>query len=207
MGPKFSSAATPSSVRVTVEVSLPTGEPDPAEWIFVETAQARGTPVGRITAAWKAGQESRDRDLAIEDLVRPPSIGISNGCWLGVRGLVRKKAADSILKRERSTRLIAFPSQAEAEAWVLGFGLDGAVMPWRAVGVRCAGTLRIAESSGELEWMLLRLSTPGARREAAVVPVLRRCGGLLLAMAAEVFTAPASRQQIQVGASTDGRTD
>ena len=57
-------------------------------------------------------------------------------------------------------------------------------MPWRAVGQRRAGTLPIAATSPDPEWMLLRLGT----RQVAAVPVLRREGGLLLAIAARAIT-------------------
>ena len=151
MGPKPTPTAASSSaatVRVTVQVDLPAPSPEPAERIVVDPpAQllpavrdrlaarlssrcAKATPKDRIEAAWRAGQDSRYKDLAFEDLTRPPSLGISNGCWVGVRVdqtvwvVVRRRAADALLRKEPTTRLIAFPSQAEAEAWTLGFGLD-----------------------------------------------------------------------------------
>lgn len=152
MGPKFTPTAASSSaatVRVTVQVDLPpAAHPESAEWIVVEhparllpavrdrlaarlsSRSAKASPIDRIEAAWRAGYDSRDKNLAAEDVVRPPGLGISNSCWLGVRGdqtvwvVVRRRAADVLLRKEPTTRLVAFPSQAEAEAWVLGYGLD-----------------------------------------------------------------------------------
>eukprot|EP00439_Symbiodinium_sp_Y106_P086432 s508_g33.t1 len=60
-------------------------------------------------------------------------------------------------------------------------------MPWRALGVRRAPNVEIAEESNDPEWMLLRLPMKGGHREAAVVPVLRRPGGLMLAVSAKFF--------------------
>ena len=96
MGPKRVIAETSSgSVRVTVTVETPVApEPEPTEWDLIpelpvlEAALrdrlanrlsakcSRATPVQRITAAWQAGADSRGRDLAKEDLVRP---GLANG--------------------------------------------------------------------------------------------------------------------------------
>ena len=47
--------------------------------------------------------------------------------------------------------------------------------------------MEIAEESNDPEWMLLRLPMKGGHREAAVVPVLRRPGGLMLAVSAKFF--------------------
>ncbi|CAE7420973.1 unnamed protein product [Symbiodinium necroappetens] len=187
MGPKCTPTAASSSastVRVTVQVDLPAALPEAAEWVVVEhpprllpavrdrlaarlsSRSAKASPKDRIEAAWEAGYNSRDKDLAAEDVVRPPGLGISNSCWLGVRVdqtvwvVVRRRAA------------------AEAEAWVLGYGLD-----------QRSGTLPIAETSNDPEWLLLRLPGETSVREAAVVPILRRVGGLLLGMDSSFITA------------------
>ena len=69
-------------------------------------------------------------------------------------------------------------------------------MPWRAVGARRAGTLPIAETSAEPEWFLLRLPGEAGHREAAVVPILRRQGGLLLGMSIGLLT----QEELDAGA-------
>ncbi|CAE7360147.1 PROSC [Symbiodinium microadriaticum] len=56
-------------------------------------------------------------------------------------------------------------------------------MPWRVLGVRKATSLVVAEQ-GPPEWLLARLG----EREAAALPVLRRSGGLLLAISAGAIT-------------------
>ena len=61
-------------------------------------------------------------------------------------------------------------------------------MPWRAVGARRAGSLPIAETSADPEWLLLRFPGGDASREAAVVPILRRQGGLLIGVSAGFVT-------------------
>ena len=128
-------------------------EPEPTEWEVVgqpatlapafrdrlagrlSAKCSRAKPAERITAAWEAGVASRDKDLNCEDLVRPPSWGLANTCWLGIRVdhtawlVVRKRTADTLLRKERATRLVAFPSQAEAEAWIVGLGLEGLPSP------------------------------------------------------------------------------
>ena len=161
MGPKRSApAASPASVRVTVTVdttaasdtpaasSIPAA-PEPTEWEVVTPPAilpaalrdrlagrlsakcSKATPLERIAAAWQAGLDSKSKDLETEDLVRPPSWGLANTCWLGIREdrtawlVVRKRAADTLLRKEHSTRLVGFASQAEAEAWIVGFGQDG----------------------------------------------------------------------------------
>ena len=150
MGPKATGSAP--SVRVAIEVTTaPAEQETPSEWVVMEEAppplpvlepavrdrlaqrlSSRTAKTGaaqRIQSAWQAGVDSSLRDLQTEDLVRPASIGLQNSCWLGLRVngsawcVNRKRAADKILKKEPATRLVAFPSQAEAEAFCLGFGL------------------------------------------------------------------------------------
>ena len=72
-------------------------------------------------------------------------------------------------------------------------------MPWRALGVRRAAGLEIAESSSTPEWLLLRLGG----REAAAVPVLRRVGGFLLAVASGFFT----EEELEVKRVANGYLD
>ena len=72
-------------------------------------------------------------------------------------------------------------------------------MPWRTPGVRRLASLPIAATSGDPEWLLLKL--PG--REAAVLPVLRREGGLLLAMASDVISNAELEANAIEGVTTD----
>ena len=71
-------------------------------------------------------------------------------------------------------------------------------MPWRLLGVRRAASLELAEG-GHPEWLLLR----GGSREVAVMPVLRREGGLLLAMAVEALTEQERADQKMEGLTDD----
>ena len=64
-------------------------------------------------------------------------------------------------------------------------------MPLRVLGVRRANSLRLAETGDPPEWLLLRLRT----RNVAAIPVLRRDGGLLLAVAGNALT----EEEIQNG--------
>ena len=88
------------------------------------------TPADRITAAFEAGVSCRPLDLLTEDLIGPEGCGIQNSCWIGVRPdhtcwlALRYKAVTKQLRTERDTRVIAFASQAEAEAWCRGFGRE-----------------------------------------------------------------------------------
>ena len=87
------------------------------------------SPKERITAAFEAGSATATLDL----LVVPPSLGIQNSCWLGIRPdltawLAVRHHALKQLRTEDTTRLVAFASQAEAEAFCLGLGL-GALPP------------------------------------------------------------------------------
>ena len=108
---------------------------------------SRAKPAERVTAAWEAGVASR---VNCEDLVRPPSWGLANTCWLGIRVdhtawlVVRKRTADTLLRKERATRLVAFPSQAEAEAWIVGLGLEGLPSPQSCLGVLWARDGQVA---------------------------------------------------------------
>ena len=63
---------------------------------------------------------------------------------------------------------------------------------WRALRVRRANSLAIAEQSPNPEWLLLRV----AGREVAAVPVLRRLGALLLGILAGVL----SEEELDAGA-------
>ena len=95
----------------------------------LSSRQAKGTPVTRITSAWQAGVDSRGLDLRTTDLVRPKSLGIQNSCWLGITVdyeawcVSKRRQADQRLKQQPSTRLVAFASQAEAEAYCLGLDI------------------------------------------------------------------------------------
>ena len=145
-------SAASESIRVRVEVIVEPATPteEQAEWEVIEppnpvlepalrdrlasrlsSRHASKDPKARVSAAWEAGVASRHLDLANEDLVRPPSLGIQNSCWRGIRpdfsGWVasKKRAADRTLRQEQRTRLVAFASQAEAEAYCIGLGLGG----------------------------------------------------------------------------------
>ena len=72
-------------------------------------------------------------------------------------------------------------------------------MPWRVPGVRRLATFPIAETAGEPEWLLLKL--PG--RDVAVLPVLRRDGGMLLAMASDAISPAQVEANAIEGITTD----
>ena len=82
---------------------------------------AKGVPRLRISSARQAGLDSRDLDLRSVDLVRPESLGGWEFVWIFTAWWVlKRKHADRLLKTEPSTRLVAFSSQAEAEAYCVG---------------------------------------------------------------------------------------
>ena len=86
------------------------------------------SPVARVERAFEAGVRSL-RSWEHGGVVEAPApIGIQNSCWVGVATSSRlwftskRRTADRILRADPSTRLLAFASQTEAEAWCLGFG-------------------------------------------------------------------------------------
>ena len=82
------------------------------------------SPKERISAAFEAGISTAALDLLVEEVVPPPSLGIQSSCWLGIRLAIRHRIALKQLRLEDTTRLVAFASQAEAEAFCLGLGLS-----------------------------------------------------------------------------------
>ena len=72
-------------------------------------------------------------------------------------------------------------------------------MPMSVLGVRRAATLALVDQEGS-EWLALRL---GGQRTAAVLPLLRRDGGLLLAVSGGTITA----EEMESKAITDVTSD
>ena len=71
-------------------------------------------------------------------------------------------------------------------------------MPWRALGARRAASLVVCEQ-GTPEWLLLKLGT----RDIAVVPVLRRAGGLLLGLPMTALTDAECSSKTVEGVTSD----
>lgn len=148
-----STTASSSRVVVTVEIEATVQSEEPAEataeWEVVPPARpvlqtavrdrlakkltsrkAVVSPKERISAAFEAGISTAALDLLVEEVVPPPSLGIQSSCWLGIRPdhtawlAIRHRIALKQLRLEDTTRLVAFASQAEAEAFCLGLGLS-----------------------------------------------------------------------------------
>ena len=145
-----SSSSASTTVRIEVTVHTAAAPEAETEWVVVEeepaartldpavrdrlaarltSKKASRTSLDRITSAFETGLASADLDLTVDDLHRPAGTGLQNSCWLGVRVdhtvwlATKHRTATQRLRKERGTRLVAFASQAEAEAWCLGYGL------------------------------------------------------------------------------------
>ena len=153
------SAARPAASKVSVRVSVVVNEgssPAPSqragtsEWEVVTappsrvlapalcarlaaklTSRANSSAQDRVEAAFAAGVQGEVSLADGTEIVGPPSVGLQNTCWLGVRSTGelwwtgKRRIADQILKKEPSTWLLAFASQTEAEAFCLGLGHSG----------------------------------------------------------------------------------
>ena len=67
-------------------------------------------------------------------------------------------------------------------------------MPWRVLGVRKAASLPVAET-GPAEWLLLKIGG----KDVAAMPVLKRAGGLLLAISLGALTRHSWRPTVWLG--------
>ena len=150
------SAARPAASKVSVRVSVvvnegnspaPSPRADTPEWEVVTappsqvlapalcarlaarlTSRPNCSAQTRVEAAFAAGVQCKVSLAEGTEIVGPPSVGLQNTCWLGVRPTgelwwtSKRCIADQILKKESSTWLLAFASQTEAEAFCLGLG-------------------------------------------------------------------------------------
>lgn len=154
------SAARPAASKVSVRVSVvvnednspaPSPRADTSEWEVVTAPPSRvlapalcarlaarltsranlDSSQARVEAAFAAGVQCEVSLAEGTEIVGPPSVGLQNTCWLGVRPTGdlwwtgKRRIADQILKKEASAWLLAFASQTEAEAFCLGLGRSG----------------------------------------------------------------------------------
>ena len=155
---EISSTSSGKTTTVHVSITIQTPEPEPpadTEWLVVDDGAAPTLAAAvrdrlaakltsrktsrsakdRVCSAFQCGVNSRALNLADSDLLRPPATGLQNSCWLAVQidytvlCATRYRDVTKQLKAAPTTRVVAFASQAEAEAWCLGFGLDALPSP------------------------------------------------------------------------------